>query len=296
MGTGHIDYVYADSANRRLYVPRGNAILVFDLDTLSPAGSIPNLANGHGVTVDSDSSHGFSSSSPVIMWESATLQTVKTISVQGHPDGILFEPLTHRVYVFSHIAPNVTILDPRDGSFVGTLDLGGFPEQAASDGHGHLYVDIENKNKIAVIDVNAMKVSTTYSLGGKGGGPSGLALDAKNKILFAFCRKPAIAVILSAINGKIIKTLPIGNGTDGGVFNPATMEAFSSQGDGSLTIIKEKSPTDFSVEQTVQTLPRAKTCTLDAKTNHIVLIATDRPPAMRAYSGPSMLHILVVGR
>ena len=141
-----------------------------------------------------------------------------------------------------------------------------------------------------------MKVSAAYSLGGKGGGPAGLALDAKNKILFAFCRKPATAVILRATDGKIIETLPIGNGTDGGGFNPATMEAFSSQGDGSLTIIKENSPTSFAVEQTVQTLPRAKTCTLDTKTNHIVLIAPDRPATMRGYSGPFMLHILVVGR
>jgi DNA-binding beta-propeller fold protein YncE len=245
------------------------------------------------------------------------LQTIKTVALQGRPDGILFEPLTERIYVFSHIPPNATVLDARDGSIVGTIDdLGGAPEQAASDGQGHLYVDLEDKDSIAVVDVKTMKVTGTYSLGGKGGGPGGLGLDVKNHILFAFCHQPATAVILDAVDGKILDTLPIGNGTDSGGFNPATMEAFSSQGDGTLTIIKENSPASFAVEQTVRTIAHAKTCTLDTKTNHIVLIATERPassPASSApasarqsapsapgathgYAGPAMLRILVVGR
>ena len=327
MGTGRIDYVFADSENRRLYVPRGNAVLVFDLDTLKPATPIPGLAGGHGVAVDPVSGHGFSSSMPVLMWDAKTLATIKTIAVQGRPDGILFEPLTERIYIFSHAAPNATVLNAKDGSIVGTIDLGGSPEQAASDGQGHLYVDIEDKDSIAVVDVKTMKVAATYSLGGKGGGPGGLGLDVKNQLLFAFCHQPATAVILSATDGKILTTLPIGNGTDGGGFNPQTMEAFSSQGDGTLTVIKENSPTSFAVEQTVQTMRGAKTCTLDAKTNHIVVIATERPAATPApsasgtdsaaaatpapagpvgfgepggrrggFSGPAMLHILVVGR
>ncbi len=277
MGTGRIDYVYADSGNRHLYVPRGASVLVFDLDTLKPAGSIPGLMGGHGVAVDAVSGHAFSSSAPIIMWDAKTLKTIKTISVEGRPDGILFEPLTERIYILSHEAPNVTALDGKDGSIVGTIDLGGAPEQAASDGQGHVYVDLEDKDSIAVVDVKTMKVTGTYSLGGQGGGPGGLGLDAKNQILFAFCHEPATAVILSAVDGKILATLPIGQGTDGGGFNPQTMEAFSSQGDGTLTIIKEKSPTSFAVEQTVKTMPRAKTCTLDTETNHIIVIATDRP-------------------
>jgi DNA-binding beta-propeller fold protein YncE len=276
MGAGGIDYVYADNDGRRLYVPRGNQILTFDLDTLKRSGSITN-ARAHGVAVDPKSAHGFCSSSPVVMWDSKTLETIKTIDVQGRPDGILFEPLTERIYVFSHSAPNATVIDGKDGSVVGTIDLGGAPEQAQSDGQGHLYVDLEDENKIAVVDVNALKVTTSYDLGGKGGGPGGLGLDAKNHILFAMCHEPATCVILSATDGKILDALPIGNGTDGGGFNSATMEAFSSQGDGTLTIIKEASPTRFAVEQTLQTKPRAKTCTLDTKNNQIVLIALERP-------------------
>jgi len=278
MGTGGVDYVYADNDARRLYVPRGNQILTFDLDTLAPGGSITN-ARAHGVAVDPKSGHGFCSSSPVVMWDTKTLETIKTINVEGRPDGISYEPLTERIYVFSHSAPNATVIDAKDGSIVGTIDLGGAPEQAQSDGQGHLYVDLEDQDSIAVVDVNTLKVTTHYSLAGKGGGPGGLGLDAKNHILFAMCHEPAVCVILSADDGKILDTLPIGTGTDDGGFNPATSEAFSSQGDGTLTIIQEKSPTSFAVEQTVTTKSRAKTCTLDTKNNRIILITVERVPA-----------------
>jgi DNA-binding beta-propeller fold protein YncE len=320
-GTGGIDYVLADSDGRRIYVPRGSEVLVFDLDTLKSAGSIANT-RARGAAVDPKSHHGFSSSSPVAMWDTKTLAMIKTIDVQGRPDGILFEPATERVYVFSHSAPNATVIDAKDGSVVGTIDdLGGAPEQAASDGQGHLYVDLEDKDNVAVVDVNTLKVTAHYDLGGKGGGPGGLGLDAKNQILFAFCHDPQTCVVLQSTDGKILATLPIGRGTDGGGFNPNTMEAFSSQGDGTLTIIKENSPTSFEVEQTVQTKSRAKTCTLDTKNNQIVLITTEpmpasaqpaaTPPQPAAPSpgdqgqrggkkggggGPAMLDILVVGR
>ena len=309
-GAGGIDYVYADNDGRRLYVPRGDQVLVFDLDTLKSAGVIPN-ARARGVAVDPKSHHGFCSSSPVVMWDTKTLATIKTIDVQGRPDGILFEPATERVYVFSHSAPNATVIDAKDGSVLGTIDLGGAPEQAASDGQGRLYVDIEDKDNVAVVDVKILQVTAHYDLGGKGGGPAGLALDAKNHILFAMCRNPQTCVILGADDGKIITTLPIGKGSDGGVFNPNTMEAFSSQGDGTLTIIKENSPTSFEVEQTVQTKPRAKTCTLDTKNNQIVLITTEPAPSASPAGtpppgadqpgggrggGPALLDILVVSR
>jgi len=283
-GTGGIDYVYADNDDRRLYVPRGNQILVLDLDTLKSVGSITN-ARARGVAVDPKSRHGFSSSSPVVMWDTKTLETIKMIEVKGRPDAIVFEPLTERIYVLSHTQPNATVLDARDGSVVGALDLGGAPEQAVSDGKGHLYVDLEDKNSIAVVDVKELKVTARYDLQGKGGGPAGLALDAKNRILFSFCRNPATAVVMGADDGKIIATLPIGKGTDGGGFNSSTAEAFSSQGDGTLTIIKENGPTTFEVAQTVQTKPRAKTCALDTKNNRIILITTEADPASSPATG-----------
>jgi DNA-binding beta-propeller fold protein YncE len=306
-GEGGFDYVYADNAGRKLYVPRSGPsgrITVFDLDTLKPVGEIAN-ASAHGVAIDAKTQHGFGSSKPVVMFDAKTLATIKTIDVQGGPDGILADPFHGRVYVFSHGAPNVTVIDAKDGSIVGTVDLGGAPEQGVLDGKGHLYIDLEDKGSIAVVDTNTLKLTTTYDLQGKGGTCAGLTMDVKHDILFASCRNPQTMVILNAGDGKILDTLPIGAGTDGAVFNPKTMEAFSSEGGGTLTIVKENSPTSFVVEQTLETQPRAKTLTLDSKTNRLLLITAEFTPAPAPPPGgrpgrgqmvPDTFSILVVGK
>src|SRR6201999_3315910 len=191
-GEGGFDYVYSDAAGRRLYIPRSGPageITVFDLGTLKPVGEIAN-ASAHGVAVDGRSQHGFGSSKPVVMFDAKTLATIKTIDVEGGPDGILGDASSGRVYVLSHRAPNVTVIDAKDGSIAGTIDLGGAPEQAVSDGKGHLYIDLEDKGSIAVVDAKALKVTATYDLQGKGGTCAGLAMDVKNNILFAACRNP----------------------------------------------------------------------------------------------------------
>lgn len=284
MGNGGIDYVYADSEGRKLYVPRGGAVLAFNLDTLELVGTIANAQGGHGVAVDPKSHHAFCSSSPIAMWDSQSLEFIKSIPPpQGaRPDGIFFEPFSGRVCVLSHSAPNVTLIDPKDGTVTGTIQLDGAVEQAASDGKGRMYVDLEDKGSVAVVDMKEMKKVGEYSLGGKSGA-AGLAMDAKNGILFAYCRQPATCVILNAADGKILDNLPIGNGCDGATFNPETMEAFSSQGQsGNLTIIKETSPTSFVVEQTLPTKGGAKTCAFDAKTGHVIVITTEAAPAPAA--------------
>src|SRR6202035_4895039 len=142
-----------------------------------------------------------------------------------------------------------------------------------------MYIDVEDKGNIAVVDAKTLTVTAHYDLAGKGGTCAGLAIDIKNRILFAACRSPQTMLILSADDGKIIDTLPIGAGTDGAVFNPSTMEAFSSQSDGTLTVVKENSPTSFVVEQNVTTMPVAKTLALDSKTGHILLFSAEFAPA-----------------
>jgi glutamine cyclotransferase len=318
MGSGGTDYVYADNDERRVYVMRGNAALVFDLDSHKYIGSITNIS-GHGVAVDTATHHGFCSGRQIGMFDTETMQKIKDIDVQGRPDGILLEPFTDKVLIFSHASPSITAIDPKDGTVVGTIDIpDGAMEEARSDGQGKLYCDVENQKKIAVVDMKTMKVLTMYDLGDSAGEPGGLGLDAKKHILFAMCARPNVCVVVNADNGKVLATLPIGNGTDGGGFNPATMEAFSSQRDGTLTIIKENSPTDFAVEQTVQTKSGCRTSTLDTKNNRIVLICTERPPGTNAapaqvasttstsqagaapryrrYTGPAWLDVLFVGR
>jgi DNA-binding beta-propeller fold protein YncE len=307
-GAGGFDYVFADSAGRRLYIARTGAaprVTVFNLDTLEPAGEIANTS-AHGAAVDPRSGHGFSSSKPVAMWDSKTLAPIKAIDVQGNPDGLLFDPFNQRVWVFSHAAPHATVIDAKDGSVVGTLDLGGAPEQAVTDGKGHLYVDLEDKDNVAVVDARTLQVTGHYDVSEKGKTPAALAFDVKNHILFVACRTPQTMVMLDSDTGKIIAALPIGVGVDGAVFNPATMEAFSSQGDGTLTVIKENGPTGFVVEQTVQTMQGAKTLTLDTKTDHVLLIAAEygappSPPPAGGRAGrgqmvPDSFSILVVGK
>ncbi len=312
-GDGGFDYVTADSDGRNLYVARSGAaghIGVFNLDTLKQVGDIPDTS-GHGAMVDTSTHHGFATSRQITMFDSKTFAVIKKIDVQGNPDGYLNDTYNHRFYVLSHQAPNITVLDDKDGSILGTIDIGGAPEQAVTDLKGKMYVDIEDKDAIAVIDTNTMKMLGKYDISSKGGGCAGLALDIKNSILFASCRDKKNMIILSATDGHIITDLPIGLGSDGATFNPATMEAFASAGDGTLTVVKESSPTSFAVEQTVATPTGAKVLTLDTKTNHILTITAEYGPAPAPAAGapaggggyrrrgplvPGSFQILVIGK
>lgn len=279
-GAGAYDYVFADSDGRRLYIARTgpmSRMTVYNLDTLEPAGEIATT-NSHGAVVDPKSNHGLISSKPLVFFDSKTMMPIKMIEVQGSPDGMLFDPSDERAYVLSHPEPHVTAINMKDGTVIGTVNIGGMPEQAASDGKGHLYIDVEDMDNVAVVDSKTLKVTNHYDVSSKGGTCAALSMDVKNHILFAGCRQPNNMVILNADTGKIITTLPIGMATDGGLFNPKTMEAFTSQADGTLTVIKENSPTSFSVEQTLQTMPGARTSALDTKTGHILLIGAEFGP------------------
>jgi DNA-binding beta-propeller fold protein YncE len=183
---------------------------------------------------------------------------------------------------------DATVIDANDGKVLGTIDLGGAPEQGVSDGKGRVYVVIQDKSNVAVIDAKTMKVTAHYDFTGKGNRCNGLALDAKNGILFAACGQsgdPAttppqpMMIIMDAKDGKILTSLPLAGSSDGAVFNPKTMETFSTHGNGTLTIIKENSPSSFVVEQNLQTMPGAKCLTLDTKTDHILTMAAEYGPA-----------------
>jgi DNA-binding beta-propeller fold protein YncE len=332
-GEGGFDYIYADVAARRLYIPRGGTravpatdtapavaavpgrITVFNLDTLAPVGEIADTG-GNGVAVDPKSGHGFSSSSPVSMFDTKTLTVIKKIDVgAARPDGILFDAFNDRVYVFSHPTKNAIVIDSKDGTVVGTIDLGGVPEQAVADGKGTLWAVMQDaQGSVTVVDAKTMKATAHYPFGDIGG-CNGLALDDKNHVLFAACAvsgNPPVQppqptmVILSAVDGRILSKLPLAGGSDGAAFNPSTMEAFSTHGNGTLTVVKENSPTTFEVEQNLQTMAGARTITFDSKTNQILTMSIERGPAGPPPAGggrgtpgapvPGSFTILVVGK
>lgn len=306
-GEGGWDYIFADADGRRLYIPRGATrevpatdakpavpaiparLTIFNLDTLEPAGEIAGIG-GNGTAVDPKSGHGFTSDHPkVSMFDTKTLTLIKSIDVgEARPDGIYFDDFNQRVYVFSHPTKDATVIDAKDGSVLGTIDLGGVPEQGVGDGKGMLYVVMQDAvGSVTAVDVKTMKAVAHYSFVDKGG-CNGLALDVKNKVLFAACGRsgnppaqPAqpMMVMLSAVDGKILASLPLAGGSDGATFNPKTMEAFSTHGNGTMTVIKEKSPTSFEVEQNLQTMNGARTVTFDAKTGHLFAMAQERGPA-----------------
>ncbi len=289
-GEGGYDYIFADSKARRLYIPRGGPsgqLTVFNLDTLESVGAIANVSSG-GATVDPKSHHGFSTTKPVTMWDANTLKVIKTIDVDGRPDGILTDPYNSRVWVLSHQPPHATIIDAASGTIVKTLDLGGAPEQAVSDGKGIMYINITDKANIAVVDAKSLTVTAHYDVSSKGTGGSGLALDVKHHLLFAYYRQPSpVVIIVNAKTGDILTTLPTGMGVDTVAFNPATKEAISAEFAGTMTFIKESSPTSFTVEQTLETMTGAKTLAIDTKTGHLLTMAAEYgPPAPDAKPGP----------
>jgi len=301
-GEGGWDYIYADAAGRRLYIPRrgGGAgvqtrLTIFNLDTLEPAGEIAGVG-GNGTAVDPKSGHGFTSSKPISMFDTKTMKLIKTIDPgAAQPDGIYFDAFNERVYVFSHPTKDATVIDAKEGTVLGKIDLGGVPEQGVGDGKGMLYVVMQDaQGSVTAVDVKTMKAVAHYPFGDKGR-CNGLALDAKNRVLFAACAssgnppaQPAqpMMVILSAKDGKILTSLPLAGGSDGAVFNPATKEAFSTQGNGTLTVVKEKSPTSFEVEQNLNTMNGARTIAFDRKTNHIFTMSQERGPAPPAPATP----------
>lgn len=331
-GEGGTDYIFADVSGRRLYIPRGGTraiaatdstpartgtlgrITVFDLETLAPLAEIPGTG-GNGVAVDPKSGHGFSSSKPVSMFDTRTLTLIKSIDVgAAQPDGILFDAFNQRVYIFSHPTKDAIVIDAKDGSVIGTIDLGGVPEQTVADGKGTLYVVMQDPmGSVTVVDAASMKATAHYPLGDHGG-CNGLAFDAVNKILFAACARAGGAtprpeptmVILGATDGHILANLPLAGGSDGAAFNPATMEAFSSHGNGTLTVVKETSPTTFSVEENLATMNGARTLTLDTQTNRLFVMSVERGPAPPPPAGggraplgaavPGSFTILVIGK
>jgi len=289
------DYLSVDKVNSRLYVSHGNSVNVVDLTTDQPVGVVPNLQGIHGIAVDNKANLGFISdgrANAVVAFDLKTLATVATIPVDAKgPDCIIYDPYSDRVFSFNGESNNSSVVNPNTLKQVGTVDLGGGPEFAVSDGHGKIYNNLEDKSSMDVIDVKTLKVIRNFPLG-PCGGPTGLALDSKNYRAFTVCRENKGMSVVNILSGKVITTLPIGAGVDAVAYDPETKLIFCSCGDGTVTIIQQITADSYSVIQTLQTQARARTMALDTKTHKIYLSVAESDKGTRK-SLPGTFKLLV---
>lgn len=299
------DYLFADSANRQLYVSHGGDVEIVDLDSQKPIGKITGMNRIHGITVADDLNRGFISDggdNVVVIFDLKSHAVLGKVKAGTNPDGILFDPSTKRVFAFNGRSENMTAIDAASGDVAGTIDLGGKPEFPVSDGSGKIYANIEDKGEIVQINPSTLKVENRWSLA-LCEGPSGLAIDASARRLFSVCSNQKMMVV-DADSGKIVATVPIGNGPDATRFDAEKKLVFSPNGrDGTLTVIKQDSPDKYSVLETVPTEKSARTMALDTKTHNLFFSSAQFGPAPAPTAGnphgrPKIVadsfHVLVV--
>jgi len=279
-GSGGWDYLYVDSDARRLYVSRSSHVIVVNVDSGNVVGDITNTNGVHGIAIASELGRGFTSNgrdSSVTIFDLKTLQPIGSVKVEKNPDAILYDPATHRVFAFNRGSSSASAIDAKTGSITGTIALGGHPEFAVADGMGKVCVNLDDKSEVVAIDAQKLEINSRWPLA-PGESPSGLAIDRKNRKLFSVCENKKM-VVLNADDGSVITSIPIGEGTDAAVFDPETQLAFSSNGEGTLTVIHEDSPDKFSVIETIPTQRGARTMAIDAKTHNVFLATAQFGPA-----------------
>lgn len=304
-GTGGWDYLVADAENRRLYVSHATAVEVIDLDSEKKVGQIPGTNGVHGIAIAKDLGRGFVSAgrdNDVVIFDLKTLAVIGTAKTGINPDGILYEPTTQRVFAFNGGSHNATVIDAKEGSVVGTIDVGGKPEFPVTDGKGRVFVNIEDKNEILSIDPKGMTVKARWSIA-PAESPSGLAIDTENHRLFAVCDGKKMPV-LNYDSGRVVATVNIGDGPDAVAYDAALHTAFSSNGDGTVTIVDIDAKNKYSVS-TVNTKKGARTMALDSNTHKLYLPSADYGPtpettAANPHPRPSILpgsfKVLVLSR
>jgi outer membrane protein assembly factor BamB len=287
-GDGGWDYLTADANARRIYVSRATRVLVLDADSGKSVGEIADTPGVHGIALAPDLGRGFTSNGregTVSIFDIKTLATTNKVKVGENPDAILFDPATKRVFTFNGRSQDSTAIDAAKGAVLRTIKLDGKPEFAASDGKGEIFVNIEDKSELVAIDPNKLEVKAKWPLA-PCESPSGLSMDKKSRRLFVGCDNKMMAIV-NADTGKVITTLPIGDGVDATAFDDETGLAFASCGEGVLTVVHEDSPDKFSVAENVPTQQGARTLALDARTHHVfVVTAKFGPPPAATTDNP----------
>lgn len=294
-GDGGWDYLNVDEINGRIFVSHGTVAQAIDIKTGKLTGTIPDTKGIHGIAIANDLNKGFTSNgrdSSVTIFDLKTLQVITKIYVTGrNPDAILYDPFSQKVFTFNGGGNNSTVIDAKENKVIGTIPLDGKPEFSVTDGKGKVYVNIEDKSVINVINVSTLKVDKHWSIA-PGEEPSGLALDKQTLRLFSVCANK-LMVIVDAGTGKVITTLPIGDRCDGVAFDPENKRAYASNGEGSVTVVQEEAADSFKVLETIPTQPGAKTIAIDKTTHHLYLTtaeyetpptATNRRPPVKPNS------------
>jgi hypothetical protein len=304
-GEGGWDYVIYDPGTERLYIGRQDRIMVVDPANGKLLGQVPDIHGAHGIAIDKATGHGFATSgrdSSIVMFDLKTFAVLNRTHAADDADAIIFDPASKRVLSFNGDAESSTVVDPVTGKTVGNIPLAGKPEYGVADGHGHVFANIESTAEVVEIDPVAMRVTRRWSIA-PCSSPTGLAMDVRHERLFSGCRSKVMA-ISDARAGKLITTLPIGAGVDAAGFDPGLDDAFSSNGDGTVTVIHEDTPNTFHVAQTVTTANGARTMSVDAKDHRLYLVTADFGPMPAAAPGtrrrppmiPGTFKLLVVER
>lgn len=276
--SGGWDYIAVNAASNKLYMSHGTQVNILDKTTGDSLGIIPNTTGVHGIAFNNSLGKGYTSNgriNNVTVFDLKTDKILSQIATGENPDAIMFDPFTNKIITCNGRSKDLTIIDAATEKVVATIPVGGKPETAVSDEAGKLFVNIEDKNEIAVIDLSKNTVINRWSLA-PGDGPSGLVIDTKTKRLFATCDK--LLVVMDATNGTVVDKLPIGNGTDGAAIDTKSKLIFTSNGDGTVTVVKEISANEFKVIENVPTKRGARTICIDESTHKLYLPAAEFEP------------------
>jgi hypothetical protein len=299
-GNGGWDYIVPDAASHRLFVGRADRVMVVDENDGKLLGEVTGIKGAHGTAIVASEGRGFATAGDgqeIVMFDLKTYKGLGTIPAAEDADAIIYDEPSHRVISFNGDAHNATIVDPKTGARVTNLDLGGKPEYGASAGDGRVYANLTDTNEVVEIDATAAKVLRRWPTTGCRN-PVAMAIDRTNHRLFSGCRSSVMAVS-DYQAGKVVATVPIGAGVDGAGYDPASGDAFASNGEGTLTVIHQDAPDKYSVVQTLQTQPGSRNMGLDPTTHKIFLAAAKFGPAPATGRGrgpvePGSFSLLVV--
>jgi DNA-binding beta-propeller fold protein YncE len=303
----YFDYITVDSAARRVYLSHGTEVKVVNADTGALIGNITGLQQDHGVAIASEFGRGFISDGAqgkVIIFDLKTLKVTGEATADKDADCVIYDPFSKRVFVMDGDPHKSTVIDAKSGSVVGTIDLGGGPEFAVSDGKGTVYINLEDKSEVVAVDSSSLKIKSRWPVA-PAGAPTALAMDVQHHRLFSAGRDPQMLVVLDSDSGKVMQSFPISGGVDAAAYESETGLIFVSTREGTVHVFHEDSPDKFSPAETIETEVGAKTMGLDTKTHKLFLDTADFAPAPaptaehphpRGAAVPGTFRLLVYGR